>query len=76
MDIKEIKLKQLKPKAFIQEQVESIRKTVGENLVENAVAQPVGSGAICQQAEIFSIGRDVPVRAASVVPPSAVLREQ
>src|SRR5512135_1521929 len=46
MDIKEIKLKQLKPKAFIQEQVESIRKTVGDGTAVLALSGGVDSSAV------------------------------
>jgi GMP synthase (glutamine-hydrolysing) len=46
MDIKEIKLKQLKPKAFMQEQVESIRKTVGDGTAVVALSGGVDSSVV------------------------------
>jgi GMP synthase (glutamine-hydrolysing) len=46
MDIKEIKLKELNPKAFITEQVESIRKTVGDGIGVVALSGGVDSSVV------------------------------
>ncbi|HSB81383.1 MAG TPA: ExsB family transcriptional regulator [Candidatus Methylomirabilis sp.] len=46
MNINEIKLKELNPKAFIQEQVESIRKTVGDGLAVVALSGGVDSSVV------------------------------
>jgi len=46
MDIKEINLKNLKPKAFIQEQVEGIRKTVGNGTAVVALSGGVDSSVV------------------------------
>ncbi len=46
MDIKEIRFKTLRPKAFIQEQVESIRKTVGHGSAIVALSGGVDSSVV------------------------------
>ena len=46
MDLKEITLKRLKPKAFIQEQVASIRKTVGDGTAVVALSGGVDSSVV------------------------------
>jgi GMP synthase (glutamine-hydrolysing) len=56
MDIKEITLKQLKPKTFIQEQVESIRKTVGDGTAVLALSGGVDSSAVAMLGHL-ALGR-------------------
>ncbi len=46
MDIKEIKLRDLNPKTFIEQQVESIRKTVGDGLAVVALSGGVDSSVV------------------------------
>ncbi len=46
MDIKEIKLRDLNPKAFIEGQMESLRKTVGDGIAVVALSGGVDSSVV------------------------------
>ena len=46
MKIKEIKLEELKPKKFILEKVQEIKKTVGGNIAINALSGGVDSSTV------------------------------
>ncbi len=53
----------------------AIRKTIREDLIEDTVTHPRRSRVLCQQTKIFSIRRDMRMRAGAVVPPDAIRSE-